>query len=88
MPTSLTGRVSIESLQAYRFSIMACLPLTLRSTFIGRVLPQGGDGMGKNVQWITHKGKRILFLNAAGMREAEYAAAIDELKQELLKERD
>ena len=44
--------------------------------------------MGKNVQWITHKGKRILFLNAAGMREAEYAAAIDELKQELLKERD
>lgn len=44
--------------------------------------------MGKNVQWITHKGKRILFLNAAGMREAEYAAAMEEMKQELLKERN
>jgi methanogenic corrinoid protein MtbC1 len=44
--------------------------------------------VGKNVQWITHKGRRILFLNAAGMREAEYAAAMEEMKQELLKERN
>jgi hypothetical protein len=44
--------------------------------------------MGKYVQWITHKGKRILFLNGAGLREAEYMAALEELKQEILKERD
>jgi hypothetical protein len=40
------------------------------------------------VQWIDHKGKRILFLDAAGLREAEYVAAQEELKQELLKQRD
>jgi len=44
--------------------------------------------MGKYVQWTTHKGKRILFLNGAGLREAEYMAALEELKQEILKERD
>jgi len=44
--------------------------------------------MGKNLQWMTHKGKRMLFLNAAGMREAEYMAALEEMKHELLKERD
>jgi hypothetical protein len=44
--------------------------------------------MGKYVQWITYKGKRILFLNGAGLREAEYMAAMEELKQEILKERE
>jgi hypothetical protein len=43
--------------------------------------------MGKYVQWITHKNKKILFLNAKGLREAEYMVAQEELKQELLKER-
>jgi len=42
--------------------------------------------MGKYAQWITHKGQRILFLNAAGLREADYLAAQEELKQELLRE--
>jgi hypothetical protein len=44
--------------------------------------------MGKYVQWITHKGKRILFVNGAGLSEAEYIAAMEEMKQEILKERD
>jgi len=44
--------------------------------------------MGKYVQWTTHKGKRMLYLNAKGLREAEYMAAMEEMKQELLKERD
>ena len=44
--------------------------------------------MGKYVQWTTHKGKRILFLNAKGLREAEYMLAMEEMRQELLRERD
>jgi len=44
--------------------------------------------MGKYVEWITHKGKRMLFLNAKGLREAEYMAAMEEMKRELLKEGD
>ncbi|MDM8000378.1 MAG: hypothetical protein QUS33_10340 [Dehalococcoidia bacterium] len=44
--------------------------------------------MGKYAQWTTHKGKRILFLNAKGLREAEYLIAQEELKQELLRARD
>jgi hypothetical protein len=43
--------------------------------------------MGKYVQWITHKGSRMLFLNGVGLREADYVAALEELKQELLKEK-
>ena len=43
--------------------------------------------MGKYAQWITHKEKRILFVNAARLDEAETLAAFEELKQELLKER-
>jgi hypothetical protein len=42
--------------------------------------------LGKYTQWISHKGKSILFLNAAGLREAEYMVAQEELKQEILKE--
>ena len=40
--------------------------------------------MGKYAQWITHKGRRILFVNVAGLREADYIAALEELKQALL----
>ena len=44
--------------------------------------------MGKYVQWITHKGKRILFVNGARLSESEYMAAMEEMKQVLLKERE
>jgi len=43
--------------------------------------------VGKYVQWVNHKNKKILFLNANGLREAEYMVAQEELKQELLKAR-
>ena len=43
--------------------------------------------MGKYVQWIEHKGLRILFMNGKGLPEAENFAAQDELKQELLRDR-
>ena len=43
--------------------------------------------MGKYVQWITHKGVKILFMNGKGLNEAENFAAQDELKQELLRDR-
>jgi hypothetical protein len=43
--------------------------------------------VGKYVQWMNHKGKKILFLNAKDLREAEYMVAQEELKQELLKVR-
>ncbi len=44
--------------------------------------------MGKYVKWITHKGKRILLVNGAGLSEAQYIEAMEELKQEVLKEKD
>ena len=43
--------------------------------------------MGKHVDWITHRGKRILFVNVAGLNEAEYIAGLEEMKQELLSDR-
>ena len=43
--------------------------------------------MGKYTQWVTHKGKRILFVNCARLGEAEILASFEEMKQELLKER-
>lgn len=43
--------------------------------------------MAKYIEWLTHKGKRILFVNGAGLREADYIAAQEEMKQEILKER-
>jgi len=43
--------------------------------------------MGRYVQWIEHKGVRILFLNGKGLPEAENVAAQEELKQELLRDR-
>ena len=43
--------------------------------------------MASHVQWITHKGVRILFMNGKGLSEAENFAAQDELKEELLSDR-
>jgi len=43
--------------------------------------------MGKHVNWITHKGKRILFVDVAGLNEAEYIAGLEEMKEELLRDR-
>jgi len=43
--------------------------------------------MSKYVQWITHKGVRIVFLNGKGLPEAENIAAQEELKEELLRDR-
>ena len=43
--------------------------------------------MGKYVQWIEHKGVRILFLNGKGLAEAENFSAQEELKEELLRDR-
>jgi hypothetical protein len=42
--------------------------------------------LGKYAQFITHKGKRILFVNGAGLSEAECLIAFEEMKQALLKE--
>ena len=42
--------------------------------------------MSKYVQWIEHKGKKILFNNYSGLEGEEYLRAIDETKQELLKQ--
>jgi len=42
--------------------------------------------MGKYAQWITHKGKRILFVNGARLSEAECLIAFEEMKQTILKE--
>ncbi|MBN2098482.1 MAG: hypothetical protein JW753_02680 [Dehalococcoidia bacterium] len=44
--------------------------------------------MGKYTQWITHKGKRILCVNGPGLSEAQYIEAMEEMKQEVLKEKD
>jgi hypothetical protein len=43
--------------------------------------------MGKYVQWVTHKGVRMVFMNGKGLAEAENVAAQEELKQELLRDR-
>lgn len=43
--------------------------------------------MAKYVQWITHQGVRILHVNIQGLSEAEQITALDELREELLKER-
>ncbi len=42
--------------------------------------------MARYLQWITHKGVKILFVNVKGLPDAEYVAAFEELKQEILKE--
>jgi hypothetical protein len=43
--------------------------------------------MGKYTQWITHKGKRMLLVNGPGLSEAQYIEAMEEMKQEILKDR-
>jgi len=42
----------------------------------------------KYVEWITYKGKRILVVNGPGLGEAQYIEAMEEMKQEVLKEKD
>jgi len=42
--------------------------------------------MGEHTQFITHKGKRILYINCAGLSEAECVKAFEEMKQALLLE--
>jgi methanogenic corrinoid protein MtbC1 len=44
--------------------------------------------LGKYVEWIDYKGKRILVVNGPGLSEAQYLEAMEEMKQEVLKERD
>ncbi len=43
--------------------------------------------MARYVQWIEHKGVRILFMNARGLSEPENLSAQEELKQEILRDR-
>ena len=43
--------------------------------------------MGKYTNWITYKDKRILTVNAARLGEAEIIAALEEMKQELFRDR-
>ena len=43
--------------------------------------------MGTYTEWIEHKGKRILFVNHPGLSEAQYIEAMEEMKQEILKEK-
>lgn len=42
--------------------------------------------MAKYAQFITYKGKRMLFVNAAGLPEAECLVAFDEMKEALVRE--
>jgi hypothetical protein len=42
--------------------------------------------MAKYAQFITYKGKRMLFVNAAGLPEAECLVAFEEMKEALIKE--
>ena len=44
--------------------------------------------MSKYTQWITYKGKRMLLVNGPGLSEAQYIEAMEEMKQEVLKEKD
>ena len=42
--------------------------------------------MAKYAQFITYKGKRMLFVNAANLSEAECLVAFEEMKEGLVKE--
>lgn len=42
--------------------------------------------MAKYAQFVTYKGKRMLFVNAAGLPEAECLVAFEEMKEALVKE--
>ena len=41
--------------------------------------------MSKYVQWIEHKGKKIMFCNFAGLAGDEYMEAMEATQQEVLK---
>ena len=43
--------------------------------------------MARYTQWIEHKGKRILLVDHPGLSEAQYVEAMEEMKQEILKEK-
>jgi hypothetical protein len=43
--------------------------------------------MGKYTKWITYNDKRILTVNVARLSEAEIIAGLEEMKQELLRDR-
>lgn len=43
--------------------------------------------MGKYVKWITYKNKRILTVDLARLGEAEIIAGMEEMKQELFRDR-
>jgi hypothetical protein len=40
--------------------------------------------MGKTINWIDHKGKKILFCDFAGFSEDEYISGVDAMEKELL----
>lgn len=42
--------------------------------------------MAKYTKWMAYKGKRILFVSAPGLPEAEVIAAFEEMKQDLLRQ--
>jgi hypothetical protein len=39
--------------------------------------------MGERVNWIQHRGKKILFCTFTGLEETEYLAQVDEMENEL-----
>ena len=39
-----------------------------------------------SVQWIDHRGKKILFIQVSGLDEEGYLAALDEAEKELLRQ--
>jgi len=44
--------------------------------------------MSRYLQWVEHKGQRVLYVNFAGIQdEAEYLLAFDEMEQEILRQR-
>ncbi len=43
--------------------------------------------MDKYAQFISHKGKKMLFVNCAGLPEPECLAAFEEMKQAIIKDR-
>ena len=58
------------------------------SRLAGQYVKGREDSVSKYTQWITHKGKRLLFVNGPGLSEAQYMEAMEEMKREILKEKD
>jgi hypothetical protein len=57
------------------------------SRLAGQYVKGREDSVGKYTQWITHKGKRMLLVNGPGLSEAQYLEAMEEMKQDILKEK-